>query len=352
MQLQEAIKAVQPLQKEAMEQAKQRWASIAKPLDSLGLLEEAIVQIAGITGSPKVDLSKRAVVVMCADNGVVAEGVTQTGQEVTAIVAENMTTGCTSVCNMAKVAKADIFPVDIGIAKDMGHTNIIQHKIAFGTKNMTKEPAMTREQVVDALEFGLHMVAELKEKGYRILATGEMGIGNTTTSSALTAVFLHLPVETVTGRGAGLSSAGLERKIQAIKTAIRVNQPNPEDPLDVLAKVGGLDIAGLAGVFLGGAVYHLPVLVDGVISAAAALTAIQICPAVQDYVLASHISNEPAGQIMMAALHGKPFLKANMCLGEGTGAVAILPLLDMANAVYTNMSTFEDTNIETYVPLD
>ena len=131
-----------------------------------------------------------------------------------------------------------------------------------------------------------------------------------------------------------------------------MNQPNPEDPLDVLAKVGGLDIAGLAGVFLGGAVYHLPVLVDGVISAAAALTAIQICPAVQDYVLASHISNEPAGQIMMAALHGKPFLKANMCLGEGTGAVAILPLLDMANAVYTNMSTFEDTNIETYVPLD
>ncbi len=351
MNLKEAIATVKPLDKAAMEKAQQRWDSIAKPLYSLGFLEKAITQIAGITGNHKIDLSKRAVVVMCADNGVLEEGVAQTGMEVTAIMSECMVTGATSVCSMSRAAHAEVFPVDIGINKDTTESGLIQHKIAYGTKNIAKGPAMTREQAIDAIEFGIHMVEDLKEKGYRIIATGEMGIGNTTTSSALSSVFLNQPAAVVTGRGAGLTSERLEHKIKVIETAIQVNEPNPEDAIDVLAKVGGFDIAGLAGVFIGGAACHIPVLVDGFISATAALTAVRICPAVKEYLLGSHISKEPAGELLLEALECRPFLKAEMCLGEGTGAVAVLPIFDLANAVYSEMSTFEESDITSYKPL-
>ena len=349
--LEETLVAIVPADRAAMDAAWQRWDSIAKPLRSLGLLEEAVVRIAGMTGTPAVKLGKRAVIAMCADNGVVAQGVTQTGQEVTAIVTENMSSGDTSVCHMAAAAGAEVIPVDIGVARPVVGERIRQYNIRRGTADMTQGPAMTREEAVKAVETGIKLVRELKDKGYGLIGTGEMGIGNTTTSSALASVFLNRPPEQVTGRGAGLSSAGLERKIKAIETAIQVNKPDPADPLDVLSKVGGLDLAGLCGVFLGGAACRIPVLVDGFISSAAALTAARLCPAAVDYMLGSHASNEPAGRMVLEELGLKPFLYANMCLGEGTGAAAVMPLLDMALAVYDGMTTFADEQIEAYQPL-
>ncbi len=350
MTLDEALKTVSPANREAKLAAKKHWDSVAKPLGSLGLLEDAVIDIAGMTGTPEVRLGKRAVIAMCADNGVVEEGVTQTGQEVTAIVTENMSRGASSVCNMGKIAGAEVFPVDIGVARPVAGERIIQKNIRRGTRNMTKGPAMTREETLRAIETGVDLVGELKAQGYGVFATGEMGIGNTTTSSAIVSVLLGVPAAEVTGRGAGLSAEGLERKINAIERAVGVNSPDKSDGLDVLAKVGGLDIAGLAGVFIGGAVHHVPILIDGFISAAAAVAAAAICPECRDYMLATHVSKEPAGMMVLQFLGKRPFICADMCLGEGTGAVAALPLLDMALAVYHNMCSFDDIKIEAYTP--
>ena len=351
MTLEEVIQAIVPADQGAMDRAKARWDSIAKPLGSLGALEDAVVRIAGMTGSPDVELSPRAVVVMCADHGVVARGVTQTGQEVTAIVAENMSSGDTSVCAMARAANARVVPVDVGVARPLAGERVVQRNIRRGTADMTLGPAMTRSEAERAVLVGVEVAQGLCARGINLLATGEMGIGNTTTSSAIAAVLLDRPVEDMTGRGAGLSSEGLQRKIAAIRTAISVNQPDPADALDVLHKVGGLDIAGLAGVFLGGALCHVPVLVDGFISSVAALVAARLCPACKDYMLGSHASEEPASKLVLDQLGLRPFLYAGMRLGEGTGAVAVMPLLDMGLAVYREMATFEDTNIEAYQPL-
>ena len=351
MTLEEVVRGIVPADQAAMEQARRRWDSIAKPLGSLGLLEEAVVRMAGIAGSPNVDISRRAVVVMCADNGVVARGVTQTGQEVTAIVAENMSSGDTSVCAMARAANAQVVPVDVGVARPLTGERVVQRNIRRGTADMTLGPAMTRSEAERAVLVGVEVAQGLCAQGINLLATGEMGIGNTTTSSAIAAVLLDRPVEDMTGRGAGLSSEGLQRKIAAIRTAVSVNRPDPADVLDVLHKVGGLDIAGLAGVFLGGALCRVPVLVDGFISSVAALAAARLCPACKDYMLGSHASEEPASKLVLSALGLRPFLYAGMRLGEGTGAVAVMPLLDMGLAVYREMATFEDTNIEAYQPL-
>ena len=330
-----------------MEAALAHWNNIAMPLHSLGRLQDTVVRIAGMTGNARVDLKKKALVVMCADNGVVEEGVTQSGQEVTKIVAENFLREKATASILCKKAGADIFPVDIGMATD---STILQHKVMYGTKNMAKEPAMTREQAVKGLEAGIDMVRELNDKGYRILATGEMGIGNTTTSSAVASVLLKQPVEEMTGRGAGLSDEGLHRKIHAIERGIAVNHPNAADPLGVLAALGGFDIAGLCGVFLGGALEKIPVIMDGFISGVAALCAVRLCPAAAKAVFASHASSEPAARLVLNALHKKPLITADLHLGEGTGAVASLPLWDMALAVYNHCYSFTEGGIAPYTP--
>lgn len=349
MNLEEAIEQIGALDAETMEISRKRWNSIAKPLHSLGKLEEMITQIAGITGKQDIDISKRALVAMCADNGVVEEGVTQTGQEITALVANNFLEGITTVCVMGKKCGVDIHPVDVGIVTD---TNVrTDLKVTYGTKNMTKGPAMTREQAIRGIEAGIAMAAELKNKGYNILATGEMGIGNTTTSSAVASVLLEQPVEAMTGRGAGLSSEGLTRKINAIKKAIEVNQPDKDDVLDVLAKVGGLDIAGMAGVYLGGAALKIPVVMDGFISCVAAYVAVKLCPAAADYIFASHVSKEPAARLILEKMGKEAVIHADMCLGEGTGAITLFPILDLAATVYQSMSTFEDISMEQYEEL-
>ena len=348
MTLEEAKKAIKEPDQQATELCKRRWDSIAKPLHSLGKLEDNLVKIAGITGSADIHLEKKALVTMCADNGVVEEGVTQIGQEVTAIVTDNFLNKKATASILCSMAGADIFPVDIGVAAE---THVIDRKIAWGTKNMTKGPAMTREEAQQALETGISMVEELKNKGYSLIATGEMGIGNTTTSSAVASVLLNEEVEKMTGRGAGLSSEGMTRKINAIKKAIEINQPDPTDGVDVLSKVGGFDIAGMAGVFIGGAVYGVPIVIDGFISAVAALAAARICPLVKEYMLASHVSKEPVAHLILEALGLSAPLHCDMCLGEGTGAVVLFPILDLACGVYNGMSTFQDIQVEEYKPL-
>lgn len=342
---------IKPLDENAMEEARAHWMTVGKPLFSLGSLEDAVIQIAGIKGTSDFELRKRGLIIMCADNGVVEEGVTQTGQEVTAIVADNFTRGETSVCIMAEEAKVDLFPVDVGMATDVPSVTKKEYKVMYGTHNFAKEAAMTREEAVEAIEVGIQMVKKCAEAGYEILATGEMGIGNTTTSSAVVSVLLDESVENVTGRGAGLSSEGLNRKIRAIERAIEKHQPDKKDILDVLSKVGGLDIAGMTGAFLGGAIYHIPVLIDGFISSAAALCAVRMVPETADYILASHCSGEPAGRMVLEELKLPYLIDAKMSLGEGSGAVAAIPLLEMGVNVYRKMSTFEEIKVEQYEEL-
>jgi nicotinate-nucleotide--dimethylbenzimidazole phosphoribosyltransferase len=352
MNIIEEIKKIEPLKETSRDICQKHWDNITKPLDSLGLLEKAIIQIGTITEQENILLNKKAVVAMCADNGVIAEGVTQTDNSVTAIVTENMAAGIANVNVMGKISQTDVFTVDIGVASDLKHDNIVRRKVAYGTKNFTKEPAMTLEQAEQAIITGMEITAELKKQGYKIVGLGEMGIGNTTTSSALTAVFLNQPVEKVTGPGAGLSQAGINRKISAIQKGIKLHNPDPQKPLQVLAALGGLDIAGLVGVILGCAVNRLPVVLDGFISYAAALTAIRLAPAAKPYIMASHISKEPASQMLMAELELQPIIYGEMSLGEGTGAVALFPLLEMALAVYNQNNTFADSNIEAYQHFD
>lgn len=339
---------IKPADVASIEEAKARWMSVAKPLFSLGKLEEAVIKMAGIKGTSVYSLDKKGLIIMCADNGVVEEGVTQTGQEVTAIVADNFTKEAASVAIMCKTAGVDVIPVDIGMVTDVASVTKLEYKVAYGTKNFAKEPAMTREQVLQAIEIGVNIVKEMKEQGYDILATGEMGIGNTTTSSAVAASLLDVEVEQVTGRGAGLSSSGLVKKIQVIKDAIEKYDLKHADVIDVMAAVGGLDIAGMTGLFLGGALHGVPIIVDGFISSVAALCAVKIAPQAVDYMLPSHVSKEPAGRMMLEALGLEPMLTCDMCLGEGSGAIAVLPVLEMGLNVYKQMGTFRDIQIDDY----
>lgn len=332
----------------AREQAQWRWDHVAKPLHSLGLLEDMIVKIAGIQETADVRIERRCALVFCADHGVVAEGVSQSGSEVTALVAQSIVEGTANINLMAGAANADVYAVDMGMLKPVPGT--IDRRITAGTANMAVGPAMTREQAQSALQAGIDLVGEMKEKGYQIILTGEMGIGNTTASTAMSCALLGFSPEKLTGRGAGLSDAGLVRKRNAIERALSVNQPDADDPVDVLAKVGGLEIAGMAGAFLGGVKHRVPVVIDGVISAVAALVAARICPEAKDFMLPSHMSREPAAIRIMDELELKPIIHADMALGEGTGAAALLPLLDMALRVYHGPHTFDDLGMDAYTP--
>lgn len=335
----------------AQQQARERWDSIAKPLHSLGCFEDAVVQIAGIQETADVRLEKRCALIFCGDHGVVAEGVSQTGSDVTALVARSIADGTANINLMAQAAGIDVFPVDMGMCVNMKGTVAIVCKQACGTGNIAIGPAMSREQALKAVQSGIDIVGEMKERGYQIIVTGEMGIGNTTSSSAVACTLLNEPVEKMTGRGAGLSDSGLKRKIYVIQRALEVNRPDATDPLDVLSKVGGYEIAGMAGAFLGGMVHRVPVVIDGVISAVSALLAVRLCPAAQAYMLASHMSREPAGRLVMEALGARPVVYADMALGEGTGAAMLLPLLDMVLNVYRGTHTFTGLGIPAYTPL-
>lgn len=369
-ELKRLLSGISPADKKAMEAAKKRWNSVAKPIGSLGILEEDIIKIAGIRKNASgIHADKTALAVMCADHGVVEEGVTQTGQEVTRIVAENFTKGMSSVTIMCRVSGTDMFPVDMGMVGETPNVSavkpftLLNRKTAFGSGNIVREPAMSREALIHALLSGIDLAGELKNMGYEVLATGEMGIGNTTPSSALAAVLTGSSPELVTGRGAGLSDEGLLKKKEAVAKAVErffctypglrecewLKGEHTEAALTLLSELGGFDIAGMTGFFLGGAVHRIPVVIDGYISSVAALLAVCICGPVRDFLLASHVSAEPAGELIMDALGLKAPLKCGMHLGEGSGAAAFLPLLKMGAEVYEKMGTFEDISVETYV---
>ena len=350
--LQALIQAVSPPEEAARQAARQRWNRIAKPIGSLGLLERAVENIAALTGESEVDLTEKAVMILCADNGVTAQGVAQADSSVTAIAARELAQGRTAVCRMARIAGCRVVPVDLGIRDFPGFPGVLDRRIRNGTEDFTLGPAMDRDQAAEAVLTGIRLAEAASKRGIRLLAAGEMGIGNTTTASAVVSVLLDLPPEAVTGRGAGLSRQGLDRKIQTIREGIQKNAPDPGDPLDVLSKVGGLDLAGMCGLYLGGALYRIPVLMDGFPSAAGALCALRLCPQAGKAVFASHVSAEPAGNLLLDAIGKRPLLTAGLRLGEGTGAVAVMPLLDMALAVYREAYTFADGGIPAYAPED
>ncbi len=347
----ERIKTIVPSDKSIYMQAEEHWNSIAKPLGSFGALEDAVKKISSVLGTPTPDITKRTAVIMCADHGVVDEGVTQCGHDVTAVCAEAIAEGKSNINAICDRNNIDVLAADVGIKNDVYSEKIISKKIRRGTGNIAVGAAMTEDEMRKALVVGLDTVKKLKDDGTKIIISGEMGIGNTTSASAIASVLLDMSPEKVTGRGAGLDSIGLERKITAIKKAVMVNNVKKDDPFDILHKLGGLEIAAMTGLFLGGAVYHIPVIVDGFISSAAAALSCKIDPLCSDYMLASHCSDEPAAKMLLGLCGIRPVIFAGLRLGEGTGAALMIPLLDSALALYYNAHRFEETPIERYVEL-
>lgn len=324
------------------------WDTIAKPLDGMGKFETLIARIGAVTGTEEIDISKKAVVIMCADNGIVEENVSQSGQEITAAVAKSMGKGQSCVGQMAKAVGADTIPVDIGINIKDTIPGVVSRKIRCGTRNFSKEPAMLESEAIRAMATGIDMAFWCKKAGYKILAAGELGIGNTTTSSAAAAALLKCEVSKVTGRGAGLNDTGLIRKQKVIEEAIQKYGLYHADALTILCTVGGLDIAGLAGLCVGGAMCRIPVVLDGVISMVAALLAERLVPGTKEYYIPSHKGKEPAIAMLTKELDLEPVIDGNMALGEGTGAVMMFALLDAALSIYQGKITFDDVKIGQY----
>jgi nicotinate-nucleotide--dimethylbenzimidazole phosphoribosyltransferase len=346
----ETIAKIRPADVTAVQAAYRRWDSIAKPLKSLGRLEDMIAKVAGGQRTADVKLDKKTLVTFCSDNGIVAEGVTQTGQEVTSIVADNLATGRASAALLCDYCGAKLIPVDIGMVHDV--PSVRDEKIASGTKDFLLEDAMTRSEAIRSIEIGMRIASEEADLGTHLLAAGEMGIGNTSTSSAVACILLGKEANELVGRGAGLSSEGLEHKTHVIAEAINRRNPDRNDPVDVLAKVGGYDIGGMTGLYLGAASRGIPVILDGVISETAALLAARIAPAAKDYMIPSHLSSEPAAALIFQELGMEAPLRFGLHAGEGCGAVLLFPLLDMACRIYQGMPSFEETHIEAYQSFD
>ena len=346
--IQRYIDEIRPTDQAAYAACFAHWDSLCKPLRGLGVFEELVARIGAMQGSSRPHIGKRAVVIMGADNGVVAEGVSQTGSEVTRQVLENMGNLISSVCVMSRMLGAEVVPVNIGMNEDAVHLRVRNMAVRHGTGNIRVEDAMTREECTAAILTGIKVARELAGEGYDLLLAGEMGIGNTTTSSACAAALFGAAPETVTGRGAGLSSEGLLHKTEVIRDALKRSSPDPSDPLDILCKVGGLDIAGMTGVYLGAASVRVPVLIDGVISGISACLATMLAPRARDYMIATHATSEPAGVMIRDFLGLDPVLFAGMHLGEATGAAMFLPMLDQAFNLYANLASFADGSVEQY----
>lgn len=355
------------LNEEARKASYAHWDSLAKPLGSLGMLEDVVAQIAAITGNPDVRLDHRTLFVLCGDHGVIGNGVTQTGASVTAAVAKAIGESTSTISYLAAGQNIDVIPVDVGMLPHPDFPGVQNRNVRPGTADLSKEPAMTREECIQAIRTGIDLVREGKENGTQIVLTGEMGIGNTTATSAVGSVLLAKEPEEMTGRGSGLSLDGLSKKVACIRHGIVCNKPDPDDAIDTLSKVGGLELAGLCGLCLGGAIYRIPILLDGVITLAAALCAVRIqekpelveevlldpvCEmlSVRDVLLASHMSAEPSTRYLMEELGLSAPINAGMRLGEGSGAVAALLLLDMALREYQSAHTFDVLGIEAYTP--
>lgn len=346
------LEAISSPEEGAKEEAKKRLDHLAKPIGSLGKLEEIVIKMAGITGKPHNKIEKRNIVVMCADNGVVAEGVSACPQEFTMILTENMTKGFTGVSVLSQMTNTDLTIVDIGLNGDMNNSKVLNKKINYGTKNFTKGPSMTYDEAIKAIEVGIEIGDGLYNEGYDILGTGELGIGNTTTSAAVLSVFSEFGPEITSGKGAGLTEEQYNFKKNAINKALEVNKPNKEDPVDVISKVGGFDIAGMCGLFLSAAKNKKPIVIDGFISSAAALCAVRLNPLVKEYIFPSHLSKEPGARYMMEELGLEPMLNLEMRLGEGSGCPLAFQIIDAALCIMDNMATFEEASINSKVLVD
>jgi nicotinate-nucleotide--dimethylbenzimidazole phosphoribosyltransferase len=338
---------IPPIDVDAAKQAQARQNNLTKPAQSLGRLEEISIQLAGMKADPLPDVSRKAVIVMAADHGVALEGVSAFPAEVTPQMVLNFLNGGAAINVLARQAGADVTVVDIGVASDFDPSlpGLLHRKVARGTRNMAKGPAMTRSEAEKAIEEGMDVLAQVAEKGLDLIATGDMGIGNTTPSSAIVAVMTGLPVAKVTGRGTGIDDAGLTHKVQVIEKAIALNNPDPKDVLDVLCKVGGLEIAGLAGVMIAAASRRIPIVVDGFISTAAAMIAAGLVPDVRNYMFGAHQSVEIGHQAMHKYLGLTPLMNLNLRLGEGTGAVLAFHLIEAASRILREMATFAEAGV-------
>ena len=347
----EVIREIQPPDESARMQAEARWNKVAKPLGSLGLFENMITRIAALKGQVDYRLDKKALIVLCADNGVVAQGVSQCGSDVTGKVAVALAEGRSTANTMAQRAGCCVIPADVGILDFPGHPGVRNLRVRNGTGDISREAAMTRKDCLTAMAGGVALTEELIREGTELLAVGEMGIGNTTTATALSAALLNLDPDGVTGRGAGLSSAGLERKKRVIRSALERIDPNEKDPVYLMAELGGLDIAAMCGAFLAAAANRTPVIIDGAVSSVAAYCALRLCPDAGGAMLASHVSAEPLGALLLEKLGLEAPLDAGMHLGEGSGALMLMPLLEIALEVYNSGQDFERLGIEAYQPL-
>ena len=336
------VRAVQPLDQKAMLAAEAHQARLAKPPGSLGRLEELSVQLAGITGKVHNELPRKRLLVFAADNGVVAEGVSSAPQSVTMQQTINLTRGKTGAAVLAKRFGCGLTVCDVGVNADICESAVLNRKIAYGTKNICAGPAMTREQALQAILTGAAVAENVDADAVGI---GEMGIGNTTTSSAVLAVLLGADVDKVTGRGGGITEESFRKKKAVIRTAIAGNRPNRDDVIDVLAKVGGFDLAAMCGAFLGAAASRRAAVIDGFISAVAALCAVRLCPLVRGYLIPSHASFEIGYRLAMEELALRPLFDLGMRLGEGSGCPLAFQVLDAACAVMNNMASFDEAGI-------
>jgi len=344
--LSNTIEMIKPLDEGAMAEARARQDLLTKPQGSLGRLEELSIQLAGIQGKPIPQIRHKAIITMAGDHGVVAEGVSAYPQEVTAQMVYNFLRGGAGINVLARQIGARIIVVDMGVASELeDNPRLLSRKLALGTRNMALGPAMTGEQAIKAVETGIAVVATEVAKGLDIVGSGDMGIGNTTASSAICAVMTGKPVAEVTGRGTGIADRQLRHKIKVIDRALAVNHPDPKQPLDVLAKVGGFEIGGLVGVMLSAAAHRIPVVIDGFISGAAALIATALSPGLKDFLIAAHVSAEAGHQLLLKHLGLKPLLDLGMRLGEGTGTALGISLSETAARVLAEMSTFAEAGV-------
>lgn len=347
MKLTEIIKQIRPLDQVSMQAARERQNQLTKPAGSLGRLEELSIQLAGIQRRAMPGIKDKAVIVMAGDHGVTAEGVSAYPQEVTPQMVLNFLGGGAAINVLARHAGARVVVVDMGVANDIpsADANLIRRRVGPGTMNLAQGPAMKREQAEESIQSGIEVALAEISKGADILGTGDMGIGNTTPSAAIACALMNVAAEKIAGRGTGVDDDGLKRKISVIEKALAVNKPNPKDGLDVLSKVGGFEIGGLAGVMIGAASKHVPVMVDGFISTAAAMIAVTLAPECRQYLTSAHRSKENGHALMLEWLGIKPLLDFDLRLGEGTGAALGISMAEAACKVLSEMATFGEAGV-------
>jgi nicotinate-nucleotide--dimethylbenzimidazole phosphoribosyltransferase len=338
------IKEIEPLDENVMKEAQKRIDNLTKPKGSLGRLEELAVLVCGIKRTLNPKIEKKVIFTLAADHGVAEEGVSAYPQEVTRQMVYNFINGGAGINVLARHINAKVIVVDMGVNGEILNDNVLIKKVDYGTKNFLRGKAMTREQAIKSIVYGIELVEEMK-KEIDIVGTGDMGIGNTTSSSAIVAAITGKAVEMVTGRGTGISDEIFKRKIEIIKKGLNLNKPDPQDPIDVLSKVGGFEIGGIAGIILGCAKNRIPVVIDGFISGAGALIAYKLNPLIKNYMIASHLSAEPGHRILLDYMGLNPLLNLNLRLGEGTGAALGINLVEASVKILKEMATFEEAGV-------